>query len=356
MLPILVSENTKLSLRSSKPTDSGINLDTEEQKNVKAVEITPASVKSTAIQTDPVDEVDSDENVKAKKSKSRKSTSSKLKKRKEKQESQPDLLETSPAEVITSREQLIRQKTSDSIKSIDRPGNLVKNLVRSYNKLLWFAAELEEQLQIKILDENDHEEISSDVNNSSKTANQVNGTISNLLGKVARTIKSDRTKSDVKLDAKVSATLKEKYTSIVDDYQNVVSDYSGIVVDVPAKKKRTEEPIKSRIYRNKSDQAIRNFKNRAIGRTTSVVTNRGTLRSKSSVEISMDHLMNYEREETRPPNNSPTGDADHHIPYQVHPESIEHEQVKSSELTKRKMLPRNMLQKENLQSRAYKGG
>ena len=42
-------------------------MDTEEQKNVKAVEITPASVKSTAIQTDPIDEVDNDETTKPKK-------------------------------------------------------------------------------------------------------------------------------------------------------------------------------------------------------------------------------------------------------------------------------------------------
>ena len=55
--------------------------------------------------------------------------------------------------------------------------------------------------------------------------------------------------------------------------------------------------------------------------TSSVITRKGTLRSKSSVELSLDNLMHTEQ--TRPPNNSPTGEhIDHHIPHEVHPQRI----------------------------------
>ena len=306
----------------------------EEKKNVQAVEITPASVKSTSIQTDPIEFNDVSDVSKGKKTKNQKVSSSRSKKRKEKSFTRqaPEVLPMGQSEVITSRDQLANLEVDEE--KPGQRGNMVKQLVRSYNKLLWFAAELEEQLNVKVLDGVNRNEIVSDENMTEQAISQVNDSINGLLGAVAKTIKNDNTKrGDVKLESKASENLKSKYTDIVESYKQVVSDYSGIAIDVGNDNVRinqfpnqtrtsSKEPIKSRLYRSKTDKnEVKNFKNRAIGRTNSIITSRGTLRSKSSVELGLEHMLTSHAQ-TRPPNNSPTGEHDHHIPYQVHPESI----------------------------------
>ena len=306
----------------------------EETKNVQAVKITPASVKSTSIQTDPIEFNDVSDVSKGKKTKSQKVPSSRSKKRKEKSFTRqtPEVLPMRQSEVITSRDQLAKLQVDDE--KPGQQGNMVKQLVRSYNKLLWFAAELEEQLNVKVLDGVNRDKVVSEESLTEHGVSQVNDSINGLLSAVAKTIKNDRTKkSDVKIEPKVSENLKSNYTDIVESYKQVVSDYSGIAIDVGNDIVRTnqssnqtrnssKEPIKSRLYRSKTDKnEVKNFKNRAIGRTNSVITSRGTLRSKSSVELGLEHMITSHAQ-TRPPNNSPIGDHDHHIPYQVHPESI----------------------------------
>ena len=277
------------------------------------------------MQTDPIEagEVGS----KVKKPKSQKAPpSSKSKKRREKSftRTPPEVLRTGKADVITSREQLIQHEPETD--NLGQKRNMVKQLVRSYNKLLWFAAELEEQLNVKVLSDADRiDEHITDESATDQAISHVNGSINSLLGAVAQTIKADRVKSkhDVKLEPKVSENLRAKYTDIVDDYKQLVGDYADIgVTATPSPPVQTRhEPTKSRtLNRRKTDQDVKSFKNRAIGRTNSFVTAKGTLRSKSSVELAMDHLVAHGQ--TRQPNNSPTTGRDHHIPYQVHAEPI----------------------------------
>ena len=276
------------------------------------------------MQTDPVDVGEVGSKVKKSKTQKVQPPGSKSKKRREKSftRTSPEVLRTGKADVITSREQLIQHEPSDE--NMGQKRNMVKQLVRSYNKLLWFAAELEEQLNVKVL--NDADRIDEHITDESATDHaitHVNGSINSLLGAVAQTIKADKVKRhDVKLESKVSENLKAKYTEIVDDYKTIVGDYADAgPTATPPLSKTKQEPLKSRtLNRQKTDQAVKNFRNRAIGRTNSFVTAKGTLRSKSSVELAMDHLVAHSQ--TRPPNNSPTAEPDHHIPYQVHPEPI----------------------------------
>ena len=106
--------------------------------------------------------------------------------------------------------------------STKEPLNTTKALVRCYNKLLWFGAEVEELTETKIIEnistfnENDLNDLNLD---------QMNQSVDILLEKLAYTIKQNNSHSGTGIsDQGVSHSLGQQYEHLVGDYKRAIND------------------------------------------------------------------------------------------------------------------------------------
>lgn len=334
--------------KTIEPQEALENVETEIIQPSSTVTMKQAEMKSTSIQTDPLPTLEVSDSPLTTSPKSK--ITPKRKNRKEKSSSEiktkiqktPKTPKTTKREnddsgiihvipshaQVFSREDLkypekslkkpkVENNSNPAVESIQsgpdsskEPLNTTKALVRCYNKLLWFGAEVEELTETKII-----ENISTFNENDLNDLNlhQMNQSVDILLEKLAYTIKQNNSHSGTRIsDQGVSQSLGQQYEHLVGDYKRAINDLN----------KTNSKKIP---FRQKKKQ--KSF----------------SLRSKSSVELSGDYGIIEE--------SSAGIDLNTEIPHLVQPNNSPNEPKR----TKRREIKINM-SFDSHKSQSFEGG